>query len=76
MFMDSFNHPINIFEYIYVRKTQYGESKTLKISFSFLIFFHSRFLIMLPAIYLYNEFSLRAVKINNVMADIFLPVEL
>jgi hypothetical protein len=30
---------------------------------------------MLSAIYLYNELSLRAVKINNVMADIFLPVE-
>ena len=31
---------------------------------------------MLPAIYLYNKFSLEAVKINDVMADIFLPVEL
>jgi hypothetical protein len=31
---------------------------------------------MLPAIYLYDEFSLGAVKVNNVMADVFLPVEL
>ena len=73
--MDSFNHSINIFEHVYVRKTQHCKSKLLKIPIPFLIFFHSLIFIMLLAIYLYNEFSLRAVKINNVMANIFLPVE-
>ena len=75
MFIDFFDHTINIFERVYVRKAQHSQSKHLKIPIPRTLFFHPIILIMLPAIYFHDEFSLRAVKVHNVMADVFLPVE-
>jgi len=76
MFIYSFDHSIRIIKYIYVGKAHNGKAQRLKIPVPFLIFFYSGVFIMLSAIYLYNEFTLRAVKVHNVIPDIFPPVEL
>jgi hypothetical protein len=76
MFINSFNHSINVFEHVNIGKASHRKSKLLKVVIPCFIFLHPVIFIMLPTIYLNDEFPFWTVKVNYVIADIFLPVEL
>jgi len=71
-----FNNSVDILEHFDIGEMHHCESKSFQVLIPCLIFPEPFICIMLPTVYFQDEIFSWATKVNNVIRDILLPIEL